>query len=574
MGIIKTLDMQDSEEPSASYAQEQVSELLSRMQPACKVRFAKALARGAEFDRHELESVVDADDELYADYQEFLQFPLRFFSGKNSKNFVLFADTDYILKYEELLQVSRDANNLIHNSLVSEHIVPLYSEVEVMYTNDDGEKITSYISLTKLYENASICEYSLENYTDAERTEKALEVFTQMCGIVSKIQDEGLFFVDMKNPNWLVDEDGNIFISDTKSFIKVLEDGTYQRYNPDDPQKFLLSFNYSPNEFLVEGVFSVEKAHVAIMGRNLYQFLSACEISYLLNSEYKYTGIFNDGLGQRFKHLIENSIHGDAGIRPSLKEFKAELMEIRDLHIHRQSVMDKIDFLHVKRMQETPEVNITPFFKAYANKLVNYENISDFTTTIDDVTELLDEYTKCMQLINEIDTYRINNTDQQMNFYVRLMTKRLIAIHSIADYAKMQQLLSQDLLTIKQSQPLTNNIKRLIDKYLAKNNPKGNDIQIAFLKVPIFERIDILTSNSQQAIELRQKISQKSHKYSLRTVKTNPNADDLSQWIDTDLITQAKDRQQLFSENTDSTKENQAPNADENPGESNAPRNR
>lgn len=46
--------MQDSEEQSSSYADERVSALFRRMQQACKVRFAKALARGAEFDRHQL----------------------------------------------------------------------------------------------------------------------------------------------------------------------------------------------------------------------------------------------------------------------------------------------------------------------------------------------------------------------------------------------------------------------------------------------------------------------------------------------------------------------------------------
>lgn len=176
--------MQDLDEEGKINAPEQISALFSRMNLDAKVRFAQALAQGSKLSHHELASVVDEDDDLYSDYQEFLLCPLSFFNGTNSKNFTLFADDDYILKYEELMQVSREGDTYIRNSSVSEHIAPVYSQMELTYKNTNGEEITSYITLTKVYENHSIYEFAKSNFTKDERISTALQTFKQMLSLI------------------------------------------------------------------------------------------------------------------------------------------------------------------------------------------------------------------------------------------------------------------------------------------------------------------------------------------------------------------------------------------------------
>jgi serine/threonine protein kinase len=329
--------MEDAyEEALSSNTAQELSDIFNKMSPENISKFAAILSKGIQFNINELTDLIKEDDEIYAQYQEFFQnHSINFEAGSNSKNFSIVAQdqTEYILKLENRLNAPKEVDIYVREEVIPDIITPIYASCDTQYTTEDGRTLSGTIILTKLCEEGSLEDIAKTNLSNEQRTSLGLEYFTQMSQILNRISNGNCFFADMKNANWLVDEKGRIYIADTKSFLYTTADGIYDpNIEANEGYSLLKTSQFSPDEFFARKTFSANKAHIAILGKNLYQFLTGCAPNYLEEREYNFNkAIFKTGEGTRLRTLIERTTKSDPDSRPSMNEVLTELNQISDL---------------------------------------------------------------------------------------------------------------------------------------------------------------------------------------------------------------------------------------------------
>lgn len=537
--------MQNFNEENILEAPEEFDALLKQMSDETRNKFVKILAKGAEFQKTELQLLINKNDELYDIYQRFIdKYPISYMDGVNSKNFYL--DTDnktYVIKLEKHMQISKDADTLIRSGVIKDNTLQIYNETNVVDINENGEEKTYSIILTELCENGSIYDYALGGTSDADRISKSINIFKQMTEILIKIEIDGCFFPDMKNTNWLVDKNEKLYISDMKSFVTLSSPGIYEEKS--SKQNFLKTFEFSPDEFSKNEPIVVDKAHVAILGKNLYQFLTKCEHKYLQELNYKYPAIFDNGIGSLYKSLIDKCIDSDPNKRPTMLEVQVELQKIESLQLCLRDSLAQIEILGNKCGLQN--ANAIYFLRKEVKTLENSDNVLPIEASMETLEYRLSLYLKCKDLLEKIEGFQVSVDDLQMRKFIQEQEKILENATNEFDYKNIYEKLNDNLNQVEQSKKIVENIKKIIFNYRNNKNKtqKALDIELSLVNVPILERKDILLSQSESAIKVRQEITKKTN-YFFSSKKSNPNVDDLNKWIDRELISQAKKVQQNY----------------------------
>lgn len=151
--------------------------------------------------------------------------------------------------------------------------------------DDLGELIMKTLIITDYCDGGDLETY-LKKQTDPTARMKSIFIFyTQMAETLEQFRANDCFFSDMKNTNWVVNKEENtILIADTKALLPATN-GEFNEDN-DDAKLFCLALLHShflsPPEFMIEPcIFSVDKAHAYMFGKNLYQAMTGCSYEYL-----------------------------------------------------------------------------------------------------------------------------------------------------------------------------------------------------------------------------------------------------------------------------------------------------
>lgn len=163
-------------------------------------------------------------------------------------------------------------------------------------------------------------------------------IYSQMVTVLLTMQENHIVFPDMKNTNWLISTDNQLFISDTKSFLTanpedntLLRDLVCQTTNGN----FLHSVNFLPPE--VKSVFcqdgrpiSIDKIHAYILGLNMYQYLVACSDNEVVATRRNMADpVFSSsGLGQGLREMIERLLEIYPETRMSLVDAQTQLKSL------------------------------------------------------------------------------------------------------------------------------------------------------------------------------------------------------------------------------------------------------
>jgi serine/threonine protein kinase len=224
--------------------------------------------------------------------------------------------------------------------------------------------VTRNIDVLPFYKNGNLENYH-EKITggDQEKVSVALNLYLQMATILSDLQYRYIAFTDMKNSNWIVDDNGQLIILDTKSMTPV-EPVTLDYQENLANNRWYGGYysrvgtpNVNPEEFYSEK-FNADSLHVFILGRNLYQFLTGVESRYfqgkLAVDAYNFDRpIFKSAVGRHLAELIKQMIAPEPSKRLKLSQVMYQLQQISNpTETYKKELMSKIvDELSLKSMR-------------------------------------------------------------------------------------------------------------------------------------------------------------------------------------------------------------------------------
>lgn len=276
---------------------------------------------------------TDTSQEANA-FREFLnKHEISFLGGGNSKNFKITAKdgSEEVLKVDYRLSMPKNVEAHLREKL-TDLFIPVYVERSATCVDSEGKTINRGLVVTDFCEGGSVVEHRSTLKYVSDLVTKTGSIFQQMAGSMLDIQDAHCMFPDAKITNWLVDEEGNVRIGDTKSFLFTDEQGKYKSDIPGNKYcSFLNTPDYIPPEF-DDSSFDADAAHAYILGKNLYHFTSGK------------VGTVNDGakfdfdtqffkiptIGPAYKELIEGLVKPDPAKRMSVREALDQLFMINN----------------------------------------------------------------------------------------------------------------------------------------------------------------------------------------------------------------------------------------------------
>lgn len=235
-----------------------------------------------------------------------------------------------------------------------QHLGQIHSEERQATFESGGVAITADLFLTDFYDKGDLLYQSTKtrNYGGLDKLiSSAADYYQQMATILLEMEAMGVAFPDAKNTNWLIDSDHRLKISDTKSFLACSPlTATIDRNDPQNKQIALVrSSHLRPDDF-DRSVFSADKMHGYMLGKNLYQFLTSrksedmLDITSTATSTYSFKDedfkhpIFQTDEGLQMKVLIQHLVQPKPEDRISLAIALEQLndtilkLKIRDLY--------------------------------------------------------------------------------------------------------------------------------------------------------------------------------------------------------------------------------------------------
>ncbi|GGI78095.1 protein kinase domain-containing protein [Legionella impletisoli] len=326
-----------------SDSQSSLPEFLANMSPKKANRLLVILS-AKNFNADDLKNLYSTSDPEYPQWKEFLEnHTLEFLGGNNSKNFkVTNTQTGKmsVLKVEYRLGMPKAAETYLRESALKDILTPVYAERVATY-KQGSQMITRNLLITDFCLGGDLESHAQKQPNTAARLNSALNVYSQMGVILEGVRQDGCLFPDMKNTNWLIDENDVVKIADSKSFVYLNTDGNYDANNPQNRWGDLLRTRYMmPPEFK-QAKFSADKAHSFMLGKNLYQYMTKCDYQYLNDKNHWRDFDFKDPIfqteqGKELKSLIERMINPNASMRISVAEATKRLEEIKMMPLKKE----------------------------------------------------------------------------------------------------------------------------------------------------------------------------------------------------------------------------------------------
>lgn len=308
-------------------------DFLANMSPNKVNDLTTILAKGASFSPGELVKLYSAAEEKHPDtsaeaawFKQILKtHKITFLGGGNSKNFKVTGESGsvMVLKVDNRLDAPKSIEALLAATTLKGTLTTVYADRPAII-KVNGKSESRGLLITDFCKDGDLESHgnSFSKYATS-RTQSALRIYSQMGTVLEGIREQKAAFPDMKNTNWLI-QDGKLKIADTKSFVPAVG-GTID-FNSMEHRWFGLCTTgfMNPPEFNSSGKYDVDKVHAFMLGKNLYQYLSGCKYSYLLDKndgeKYDFSAeIFKTETGQELQALIKGLIKPEPGQRLSVR---------------------------------------------------------------------------------------------------------------------------------------------------------------------------------------------------------------------------------------------------------------
>lgn len=333
--------------PPASY-QFQFSDVISTMSTDKQDLLLALLSKGSPYNES-LRGLYNINEEEYTPFNLFLDtVNITGMNGYNSKNYkVTPLDTTkspYVLKIENRLNQPKDIAKSLHLKLSNIFLEKDIAQTAAYTATDirgNPKTMVRTLIVQDYCESGSLFSTALETISPSEKLSNALIIYQDMAQILLDIQKQGCVFCDMKNSNWLINND-HLCIGDDKSFRLLNENGDIDIFSQDSQWfgDMIKTPSSMPPEVFKDIPISGESLHVYTFGKNLYEYLIASseskyDKSYLQAIDgrrfnYEDFMIFRiDPEGKALKKLIEDCVRPEPADRISMKEALASLQKIQ-----------------------------------------------------------------------------------------------------------------------------------------------------------------------------------------------------------------------------------------------------
>ena len=313
-------------------------EILANMPPDKARKMFEILAEGSHFDIKNFKKLYVSTEVGYDTFQQFLKKnEISYLGGGNSKNFKITpkdGSEPFVLKVDNRMGMPKSAEAHLRAHSLKDVFTPVAGERQVtgnIIVDGTYQTVTSTLLVTKFCGNGDIESHSnIHHHDETARLESALKIHIQQATILKGISRDGCAFPDMKNTNWLVDENGTVRLADTKSFVFVENDGTLDKTKNGERWFGLVRTSYmTPPEF-VQDRFSADKMHAILLGKNLYHYMRRCKFGYLDGKSdgqiYDFSAqIFKTPKGKEVEILLKNLIKPNPADRISVNDALLQL---------------------------------------------------------------------------------------------------------------------------------------------------------------------------------------------------------------------------------------------------------
>ncbi len=224
---------------NAKNAQDMFSEIIENMSPD-KVSLLIALLakpnvtffgfkRNLNTDLNMLYSAHEKTTKEAREFDAFIQNnSIQYLAGKNSKIFKVSPRNEgkpFVVKIENRMGSPKKIENDLKTKLscLGDVFIPSSGNRQGG-TFLEGIPVTRNIIVNSFYSVGDLQSFAHQPLSEPMRAFKAIQIYKRMAIILNKIEEEYCFFPDMKNTNWIIDDNHHLLIGDTKSFRYTLID--------------------------------------------------------------------------------------------------------------------------------------------------------------------------------------------------------------------------------------------------------------------------------------------------------------------------------------------------------------
>lgn len=278
---------------------------------------------------------------------------------------------------------------------ISEHLSPIHAERQAFYQMDASSEPECYtLIVTDCFEQGDLLTHAAKN--EKTNISNAGKIMAQMAHILLKIQKAGCMFPDPKLTNWLIDDNNQLKIADTKSFLFTDNKGQYAKNLLENKyQGFICTEGFEAPEFPSRNTletFDADKAHAYLLGKNLYFYLNPEEcLNYDMEDEGSQLNfdkpIYATPIGKQYKTLIEKLVKPNPADRMPMKEALQQLILI-NLPIAISSELKTI-ILELQALESSTNPHLMDDFILDQLQAIEISTPEEQTTIINNLTDLI-----------------------------------------------------------------------------------------------------------------------------------------------------------------------------------------
>lgn len=379
------------------------SDILNNMEPEKVNQLIQILGKGSTFNRKALANLYRRGEN--PQFDAFIKNnSISYLGGGNSKNFKInpHDSPPYVLKIEDRMGRHKMAITHLQNDPYLKNILtPELAERHGTMTSAKGENSARTVVITEFFSGSDLKTHAEKRAHDTEaRIDASLVIYKQMLQTLLLVQSKGCVFPDMKNENWVLNEDSvlneqnQVFVVDTKGFFfskdgRIDYETVTQEGGPLIHSLFLDPPEY-PSGLLKPGGISVDAMHTHMFGKNLYQYLTGCSNEYL-DKLHHFTQmdfnvpVFQGQDGLKLAELIQDTVRHDPSERIHLETALARLNGIqmerkRDPSALKQSTLRLLGQIEATGFGSADK-KMCDFVKNYTS-LINTSNNAEELTAI------------------------------------------------------------------------------------------------------------------------------------------------------------------------------------------------
>lgn len=325
-----------------------LADLIATMPPEKINELSEILANVSEDSlQARIEALYQPGEAGKQAFDEFLtNHRIRFLGGNNSKNFVVHhiqTREKQVLKIENRLGYPKQPERVLEQSndaTLSSALTTVYAERRTVYDDYNPtvhQRVARTLLVTDYCAGTDLETYGFNIRHPHIKLITAVSIHISMAEILESIQANQRAFPDMKNTNWLIDASNQVRLADRKSLVATNRAGeiTAETRYLRSPYMIAPEMNKKPKIS-----FSADKMHAYILSKNLYQYLTGCNIDAFYTSpdcktikldasEFDFSHpIFRTPKGVALKQLLKRTLRENPDDRLSLSQVNAELKSI------------------------------------------------------------------------------------------------------------------------------------------------------------------------------------------------------------------------------------------------------